>query len=314
MSGANILVSGIGGDIGFGIGRILRDFDGLGAISGIDIHADHAGPAIFDHCAVAPRATDPDYLKWISRFIGASAIDLFIPTSEAELTALFGLPSIGRARILQVNRSVAETCLDKHECLTFLAAQGVAVPSHGIVGQSYPDTYPIIVKPRSGQGSKGLMRIDNRKGLDAAQQPGQVWQSYLLPDDEEYTCAVFRTPSVQTRILVLRRTLQGGFTGKGEVVENATIYAYVEQIARVLDLDGAMNVQLRLTADGPLLFEINPRLSSTLVFRDKLGFQDLRWWLCEAFGLDTPVYRAPRAGVRFFRGVQEYILSPGRPD
>ena len=70
-----------------------------------------------------------------------------------------------------------------------------------------------------------------------------------------------------------------------------------------------MNIQLRLTDDGPIVFEINPRLSSTLVFRDMLGFKDLEWWIQSKTKQKISSYNKPKAGTLFYRGISEYIVQ-----
>lgn len=309
----NILVSGIAGDIGFGVGRILKDWETSAVVHGVDIHDQHAGPCLFDKCSIAPKASNSEYIEWINNYIDTNNIALFIPTSEAEISRITkdGLTQIGNAQILIANYISVMKSLDKFECLRFLSCHGIKVPANGIVGVHVPECYPIITKPRSGQGSKGILRVNDNSEYCSLKAENLVWQEYLTPDDEEYTCPVYRSPSAGTRSLVLRRKLQGGFTGSGEVVIHEEVTRYIEAIANVLDLNGVMNVQLRLTVSGPLLFEINPRLSSTLVFRDKLGFCDLRWWLADKLGLEMPSYNAPRVGTRFYRGAQEYILPAG---
>ena len=309
----NVLISGIAGDIGFGAGRILRDWGWTGRLCGIDIQFEHPGEFIFDQHAVAPRAADETYLSWLALHIERHSIGLFIPTSEAEIAVLseHGLREIAGARILIANRQAITRSLDKHACMSFLGEQGLRVPKNGIVGVTVPFSYPVIVKPRAGQGSKQVLRVDDAQTFVERAVPGQIWQEYLAPDDQEYTCPVYHSVARGTHVLVLRRTLSGGLTGRGEVVNEPRIEHYVAEIARILELDGAINVQLRLTADGPCLFEINPRLSSTLVFRDKMGFCDLRWWIQDTVGLEhappLPAYRPPSPGTRFFRGAQEYI-------
>lgn len=304
------LVSGVAGDIGFGVGRILRSCRSDATLHGMDIHENHAGECVFDSCVVAPPASSADYINWVGSYAKQNEIDFFIPTSEAEIKRLASesIDSIGGAQILLTNRLTIDKSLDKHVCLKFLAEHGLAVPKNGLIGKNEPSSYPVIVKPRSGQGSKGLLTIDNSIAFGNLEVKGAVWQEYLLPDDEEYTCPVYRSPNAGTRILVLKRKLQGGLTGSGEVVEIESIKNYVHSIADTLNLNGVMNVQLRLTSKGPLLFEINPRLSSTLVFRDKLGFCDLRWWLIDKLRLPMPEYDAPLPGTKFYRGAQEYII------
>lgn len=311
----NVLVSGIASDIGFGTGRILRDWGWTGRLHGMDIHTEHAGAFVFDHLTVAPRAADEAYLDWLSNHIKRHSIKLFIPTSEAEIALLsgHGMEEISGARILMANRQAVIRSLDKYACMVFLASKGLRVPENGIVGVEIPRSYPVIVKPRAGQGSKHIQRIDNKKEFDIYAVPGQIWQEYLTPDDQEFTCPIYRSPTRGMQVLVLRRQLAGGLTGRGEVVKDTHIEAYVSKIAQDLTLNGAINVQLRLTTSGPCLFEINPRLSSTLVFRDKMGFCDLRWWIQDTLGPEhtpsLPLYHPPAPGTRFFRGAQEYITK-----
>lgn len=307
----NILVSGVAGDIGFGAGRILREYAGVRKLYGMDVRADHPGKVVFDECTVAPRADHSDYLGWLETFICSHQVDFFLPTSEAEIARLTaaGAFQIGQARVLMANESVVKYSLDKYECLAFLGEHGIAVPEHGLLSGRTPGVFPVIVKPRSGQGSKSVRVVSNLTEFDAiAENDSTVWQDYIGSEDEEYTCAVFKSASTEMRILVMKRRLQGGMTSSGEVVVNPQIDSYVASIAESMQLDGVMNVQLRMGREGPLLFEINPRLSSTLVFRHKLGFRDLEWWLQASQSIPVGGYDAPTHGQRFYRGAQEYFL------
>jgi carbamoyl-phosphate synthase large subunit len=305
----NILVSGVAGDIGFGVARILRGNIWNGKIYGMDTQLDHAGGFMCDYITTSPRADDEGYLNWLSNYITQNNIKVFIPTSEAEISriVLEQVDKIANAIVIKSNDLVVKKCLDKHECLSYLLSCGVSVPEHGLLSEEKPNAYPVIVKPKSGQGSKGILKVFSEEQLPIFQTENLVWQSYLEPDDEEYTCPVFRSAKTGTRILIIKRTLQGGFTNIGEVINNEEIEKYVDSIANVLELDGVMNIQLRLTKQGPRLFEINPRLSSTLVFRDKLGFCDLSWLLYLRLDLPIANYTPPTTGTRFYRGVQEYI-------
>ncbi len=313
----NVLISGIAGDIGFGAGRILRDWGWAGRLYGIDVQPEHPGSIVFDDHVVAPYATDSNYLKWLALHIERNNIELFIPTSEAEISVLseHGLSAIGSARILISNHITVVNSLDKYKCMSFLAERGVRVPDNGIVGVTEPTTYPVIVKPRAGQGSKQIQFINDAKNFSGHALPGQVWQEYLSPEDQEYTCPIYNSSDKGMKVLVIRRTLtSSGVTGRGEVVSNPIIENYVSEIARLLEVSGSINIQLRLTKNGPCLFEINPRLSSTLVFRDKMGFSDLRWWIQDHFGKnrvpELPEYHPVSPGTLFFLGAKEYIFGP----
>ncbi len=310
----NVLISGIAGDIGFGAGRILRDWGWSSKLFGIDTQAEHPGDFVFDHHAISPRATDPVYLDWLTNHIKINNVGLFIPTSEAEIRVLNDLSSrtLGGARILLANHQAISQSLDKQACMCFLSERGIRVPRNGIVGEITPEIYPVVVKPRFGQGSKQVQRIEDLSMFKERAVRGHVWQEYLSPEDQEYTCAIYSSDNRGVLALVIRRALLGGLTGRGEVVNNPVIERYVINIAHKFELKGAINVQLRLTSDGPCLFEVNPRLSSTLVFRDKMGFNDLRWWIQDLVSLEQtpelPPYHPPTPGTRFYRMPQEYIV------
>ena len=309
-----ILVSGVAGDIGFGIGKILRNLNFVTDIFGIDVHDNHPGKILFDECYIVPAASNPDYISCLNDLIDKNKIDIFIPSSEAEieLFSLLNKKYISRAKILLSNSYMVKECLSKHRCLTFLKSKGVKTPYHGLVGKDEPANYPIIVKPNSGRGSKGLKKIESKEEFIKFYDnfpDNYVWQQYLYPDNQEYTCAIFKCDSTDLRSLIIKRDLSEGFTSKGEVVENIKIKKYIHNIAHSFCLDGVMNIQLRLTDNGPIVFEINPRLSSTLVFRDMLGFKDLEWWIQSKTKQRISLYNKPKAGTLFYRGIAEHIIQ-----
>ena len=306
-----ILVSGAGGDIGVGVGRVLKEWGIFDRLYGIDISDDHPAKIIFDQVNIAPRSDDSNYLEWLCNFISNNAIDLFIPTSESEIFVISNnIDQIKKhTKILINDQLIVNKSLDKWETLNFLASNGVAVPNNGILGQDIPLNFPVIVKPRRGHGSKDLQKIETKSVLKNCPKDS-VWQDYLKPSDQEYTCAVYVSKDFNLKTLLIKRLLVGGNTGKGVVVKNKKIKDYVESIAKAFNKPGCYNVQLTLTTDGPRIFEINPRLSSTLVFRDKLGFNDLRWWVSEMLNIEYSLYEDVAEGTRIYRGNSEYIFAP----
>lgn len=306
-----VLVSGVASNIGFDIGRILKEWNIFEILYGVDISEDHPGSLIFDEVGVSPRANADNYLGWLKDYILTNKIDLLIPTSEAEILAISNnLSAIEPLCNVLINDAVLiKNSLDKHETLKFLHAAGIKVPTHGKVGVGdKPMHYPLIVKPQRGQGRKGLRKIStDSEFLEITE--GHVWQEYLAPDDEEYTCAVFVSKALKSRILLLKRVLVGGSTGRAIVVKNIEIEEYVKQIIAAWNVAGLYNIQLRLTEDGPKLFEINPRVSSTVVFRDMLGFEDFKWWVLETLGMELPHYEEVCEGTKIYRGSAEYIIS-----
>jgi carbamoyl-phosphate synthase large subunit len=137
---------------------------------------------------------------------------------------------------------------------------------------------------------------------------GFIAQELLENDDEEYTCGLFRDKSGNIKYLIYKRTLMdGGHSGYGEVVENEDIGKLLKIIAFKINLLGSINVQLILTSKGPIVFEINPRFSSTVMFRHIMGYQDLIWSLEDYFNFPISTYIAPKIGTKFYKGFKEYV-------
>ena len=76
----------------------------------------------------------------------------------------------------------------------------------------------------------------------------------------------------------------GLFTNWVELVEDHEINRISEIIADNINLNGSINIQLRKQGKRIVIFEVNPRFSSTVLFRSFFGFEDLLWSL----GLKQP--------------------------
>lgn len=308
------LITGCGGDIAQALARIARDTGVFRDLIGCDIHEQHPGRAYFRHCHVVPKARDSQYVDCLRQLIDEFHIDVVVPTAEAEISCLVEARKSGSGLgvpVIIANDLAIEIGLDKYATVEQLAASGIGVPWTCIVGDAPPLQVPCILKQRYGQGSKGLRLIETEADVAnfSVARPGDLWQEQLLPDDQEYTCGLYRGRSGETRTLVIRRRLQGGLTSAGEVVASDEINGLLHAVADALDLLGSINVQLRLTQDGPKVFEVNPRFSSTVGFRNKLGFRDFVWSLLEARGLDIESYCPPSSGTKIYRAAHEIIMA-----
>lgn len=310
-----ILLTGAGGDIGIALARVLREALPDIAIIGADCDAHAVGAEFVDEFRLLPRADDPEFLTSLEALILEIGAFIVIPLAEAELARLGaqGLVAgeLAGAAIITANGKAVRTGLDKLATAQVLGQAGVPVPECGIVAEDAPGDFDCIIKPRSGQGSKGL-RFVARDKFDAVADAhrGDLWQRWLKDEASEYTCGVARFGAMATRSLCFRRRLQGGLTGKGEVVHDARLTRLCEQVAQALDLEGAINIQLRMDAGRPVIFEINPRFSSTVGFRHRLGFTDAIWAIEARLGLEIGNYIAPAAGTRIERVAQEVIRPP----
>lgn len=292
----NVLITGIGGDIAQGVATILRECRPDLRLIGVDIHREHGGHRFVDFFTTVPAARHPFYREALKAVAEEQQADLVIPMSEAELAVLRPFTELmPGVSWLFAGSQVVDAGLDKLATANALSNLGIAVPrtvpvAEGAVG------YPCILKNRFGSGSRAVFIVNDAAAAAylAPRYPDAVFQELLLPAEREVTCAVYRTRQGAVTTLLMQRRLTGGLTGWARVIDDEDAAEMCQRIAEGLDLRGSMNIQMRLTEDGPRVFEINPRFSSTVLMRHRLGFTDVIWALEEAEGKHVEFPELPK--------------------
>jgi len=298
-----LLITGIGGDIAQCVAKIARETIPDLIMIGTDTHAEHGGHMFVNQYLTLPRADDSEYTRQLLKVIEHHRVDQVLPLSEAELHRLSVdkiLPSSADSGWLFCGQRALEIGLDKLATARFVRDIGWASP-WTVPVETLPLSYPCIFKARRGAGSKQLAFV--RDEADACYQQrlngdNGIFQELLQPADQEVTCALYRAwHSGEIRVAQLRRRLTGGFTGWAELISDSVIHRFCSDIAIALDVRGCINIQLIRTACGPMVLEINPRISSTALIRHKMGFTDVSWLLEEAFGSPLTSYKDVESGI-----------------
>ena len=311
----NILVTGIGGDIGIGIGRILKNSEYVDNLIGCDVHDEHAGSLIFDRCKTVPNATQPEYLDLLNELAANERIDAIVVTSEPELRLISNLNVNNLAPKLpfvMANKGAMDIGFDKLKTSTLISQMQLPNPWTKMVENEAPLNFPCILKSRYGAGNQNVYVVKSAEEACAYRNlfPNYIWQEYLPDDNTEYTCGVYGSNDGTFRTIIFRRRLVSGCTSFAELVENSEIESICKKIAQKLELKGSINIQLRLDLRGPMVFEINPRFSSTVVMRHKLGFCDVEWSLQEQIlGRGTKYNLLYPVGTRLCKIYDEWIYN-----
>jgi len=282
-----ILVTAIGGDIGQSIAQCLKDNEDDIFLFGTDIHDKHGGGLFLDKFYSVPLATSPNYLQAISDFVKKENIDVIIPVNENEIKLLTN--SIHGLQMIHCGKEIVNTGLDKLATMEFLKTLGIEVPWTVNADNETPYDFPCIMKPRFSSGSRSIFIIKSNAEAKffSNKYPECVFQELLEPFEKEITCGLYRSKKGHIESIQFERILVGGLTAWAKVVKNKQVENLLNVIAKGWNLEGSINVQLRITHKGPMIFEINPRFSSTVYMRHKLGFTDVLWSLKEFF--DEPV-------------------------
>ena len=70
-------------------------------------------------------------------------------------------------------------------------------------------------------------------------------------------------------------------------------------------------IKLSVKVSIPKIFEINPRISSTVMMRNKIGFKDCLWWVQSRLSLPLDNPKEVKVGTKIFRMSDEYVFTPG---
>ena len=310
----NILITGCGGDIGQSIGKILLKSNFINKLYGIDISNKNAGQFVYPNFSLVLSVKHPDYLKNLELFINKYDIDLVIPISEPELRFFSKkniLDKIGNAKMIIASRLSLEIGFDKFKTAEFLKNQNLPFPETFLANTSVNiDKFPVILKSRTGSGSKDIYRINSMEEFlfhTKKDINDYIVQEFINDKNGEFTCGLYRSKKGEIRTLIFKRELTGGYSGYGEIIENNEINSLLETLAVKLNLIGSINVQLRINDNLPKIFEINPRFSSTVLFRHLFGFKDLEWSIKDLYGEKLDSYSLPKVGSKFYKGFNEYI-------
>ncbi len=306
------LITGMGGDMAQSISRIIKSEFNNSHIIGVDVSTRNAARKFCDDFSLAPYANDKSYLDFILSNIEKNKIDFFIPCTEHELRVLALIPNDHDLwkRTIVCSKDILQTCLDKLETFKFLSSHKIPVPWF-TEDSKLIKSFPCIYKKKSSSGSRDIFKISNSEEASFLQNysPNGLFQEYLKADDQEYTCSIFKWNDGTFQTIQLLRTLTGGATSWAEVANDPSIEKLCLDIANIFNLKGSLNIQLRMTEKGPMIFEINPRFSSTVYMRHLLGFKDLVWSIKKMQGLNMGTINNIPSGTQAAKYSEVYLVN-----
>lgn len=251
------------------------------------------------------------WLEFVCDIIKIKHIDYFWPVTEIEMKITDRHKDLFESATVFMNRqNILRTAMDKGLTAQFLSQNGVMTPKTWDTVEDCEKNFPIIVKERFGCGSHFVMTVKDeytlRKTFDTMNDP--IVQEYIGNDGEEYTLTIFSNGKVINHIAFKRQLGFGGMSRYVELVHNNELTHIAEKIARIFDLRGSINVQMRRRGNNYYVFEINPRISSTMGFRLQLGFNDVSWWIDMFEGKDISAYVYPTEKIFGVRSIEEKIF------
>lgn len=282
---SRILVTGIGGNVGYGIIRNIRCSYPNIEIIGINTARISAGNHMCDEVYEAPFSTNPAYIPFVKDICNKHDIALIIPSTDYETYVL----AANAGELPPVAVSPAETTkifLDKYLSYTTFRDLGLNF-AESVLPSDYVGQYAeCIVKPREGRGSRGL-HFNPPKPLDFSDD--YIVQPLL--QGKEITTAFYVTKNNELHgLITLDRELSSGATNICEVVTDYDdeIKKYLLDLIQKVTIRGACNLQCMVNENGFTPFEVNCRISGTNSIRSQFGFKDVSYTIDEYLYNKTP--------------------------
>lgn len=302
MNKVNILVTAVGSELAFSIVKALKKINDLEVtLIGCDIYPEVVGKYWCEHFYQVPPVKNKEaYLSAFKNIIEKHQVNFIIPSSDYEFPILSEIKDDvvrdHNCHILVNSPEMIGIFCDKWLAHQYMVQQHISVPKT-ICMTHEPDlqsaiernnlSFPFIIKPRVGGGSRSIYHVENTTMLNAIQTivPNGLIQEYLYPDNEEYSSGTFRTTHNQVFVVIFKRTLKFGMTNTASIIKNHELEEFCRETILKTSLTGSNNIQFRVTENGPKILEINPRFSGTTGIRANFGFNDVEMWIKDSLNI-----------------------------
>ncbi len=281
-----VLVTGAGALLGQGIIRSLLESSLSPEIVAADPSPLSAGLYWTQRRHLVPMANDPSYSGAFERILERERPDAVIPGTDVELL-LFAehrarWESQFGTRVIVSSPDVVRIADDKYLTYRFFRDHGFAAPDSCLPGEERALIervgFPLIVKPRVGARSVGVVKVSSAHELARAlEKPdGLVIQECVATERAEYTAGTLTFEGRCDATIVMRRDLRDGNTYRAYVDSFPELNEQVRRLAEALGAHGPANFQFRLDDRGNVkVFEINGRFSGTTPLRMRAGFNEV---------------------------------------
>lgn len=314
---ARVLVTGAGGPSAVSIVKSLRDIPGV-SLWTADIDPNAAGlylvPA--DRRLLLPRGDAPGFADELLEWCRHLGIDVVYPTVDQELLPLAmsreGFAAAGTTLVL-TEAQVLRDCLDKWRlyqvCRDHVPVTRTALLDAALRPAEW--SFPVIVKPRTGSGSRDVHLVRDEAGFGGLPRDGSFLVQEHLPG-EEHSLDVLADPDGGVRSVVprLRLKIDSGVAVAGRTLHDPELEQLGRDVATTIGLSWVGNVQSRRDASGSArLLEVNPRFPGTMPLTVAAGVDMPTICLAMSQGW-RPALRLPFRDVAMVRFLDERFLEP----
>lgn len=259
-----------------------------------------------------PFANNPEYIPVLKQKCKESAVALLIPGSEPELPVLAKHAlefEANGTRVLVSSHECVCLCQDKLALAHYLRDHDLPFIQTWVLQEAWNYRkklpYPVVIKPRFGAGSRGVRLVSDYG----------AWKHINLhKDDDTWVVQPFLVPvswsSDALREYLVQMQLNGEIVQRGELsvqhfvssngeilgsfaslnklksgipfvvepLDNETVWRKSIPVVQALikkALIGPVNIQGRITKEGPKFYEVNVRFTGITHARRLMGYKEV---------------------------------------
>jgi carbamoyl-phosphate synthase large subunit len=244
---------------------VVSAFSRAGATT-LAVDANALAPAIYhaDAYAIVPRIDDPGYLPALRKLIRQHDVRLVVPLTDLDQLLLAEHRDELGAIVLLPEADVVRRTADKYLAHHFFEEHGIPSPPSWLPGELPDDLeFPVLVKARSGFGSRHIYRAGDRAQLDffLGHTPVDSFVQRVCTG-EEFSIDVFCDLDGRCLNSIPRTMIEskGGESIKGMTIKDSELIEFGRLVAEELGIRGPANIQCFRVAEGRHeVTDVNPR-------------------------------------------------------
>ena len=251
--------------------QLIKHFKEYHRVIGVDIEELVPAKYFVDAFYKVLKWNDEDYIDVLLSICEKERVDMIIPLFEKEFISLCEnrkkFNEVGTALILS-DKKIIETFNDKWKSYKFFMSNNIDTPKTYNKQNLRDYSFPLIIKPTDGAGSKNVFKINNDKELsffiDYIENP--IIQEFV--EGTEYTIDVLCDLDGNVISIVPRQRIEvrAGEVSKGRTVKDMAIIERTLELCNKLKIDenikpiGPLTIQCIVDLKGNIKFiEVNPR-------------------------------------------------------
>ena len=256
---------------------------------------------------LSPIVTDYNYLDFILDLIEKNKIDIYIPLIDEELILAKSIDEINPdLKVLIPSKSFIELCLNKFKLMNKLNELNISkTKSYLSSSFNWEINPPIFLKPNMGRGSRGIKKIYSKFQYQVYKEENKNEGDILIQPiikGIEYTVGVVANSKNQILSISPKKIFKKDKVTINAVTENNPIIIdQAKKLVKFLSPRGPFNIQLFITPEKqPIIFEINPRFSTTLILSIEAGVNEVDL-LINNYSDQTPKPKNAIEGIYLYR-------------